>query len=173
MYVQPVPSAAPPVSFPSAPLSVAFASGGHMTPRTLTALLAASLTLGACASGGEHRSSRSDRQLLTREQIADTRATNAYEAIQQLRSNWLRTQGAVSVRQVGEAGPLADNPENIGAVVRVFLNNQQLGGVETLRGIEAGMVQYVRYYREAEAASRWGRQVGSGPVIYISTRAES
>jgi hypothetical protein len=144
-----------------------------MPSRALTALLAVALTAGACASGGERRSSVSDRSLLTREQIVDTRATNAFDAIQQLRSNWLRTQGAVNVQRVGDAGTLADNPENIGAVVRVFLNNQQIGGVEALRAIEIGVVQYVRYYREAEAASRWGRQTGSGPVIYVSTRAES
>jgi hypothetical protein len=142
-------------------------------PRVVTNLFLAIVLLAAgCASAGERNTSISSRDVLTREQLAEVRAVNAYEAVQRLRSQWLRSQGAVMVR-TGDLGATAENPEMVGAVVRVFVDNQQMGNVDALRSIEIGAVDFIQYYRPAEAAGRWGRQAGSGPVIYVSTRASA
>lgn len=112
--------------------------------------------LAACASGGAGNQ-RIDRNLLTREQILETHRQNAYEVVENLRSNWLRTRGPTSLTQED-------------AVVQVYLDDNRLGGVETLRAINTTLIQYIRWYDGIAATGRWGLDHGAG-VIYVSTRA--
>ncbi|HEX6924226.1 MAG TPA: hypothetical protein VF167_02265 [Longimicrobiaceae bacterium] len=112
--------------------------------------------LTACASGGAG-GQRIDRNLLTREQILETNRQNAYEVVENLRSNWLRTRGPTSLTQED-------------AVVQVYLDDNRLGGVETLRTINTTLIQYIRWYDGIAATGRWGLDHGAG-VIYVSTRA--
>lgn len=131
--------------------------------RLMLILLFASL-VGGCASSGAERAGKSvtSRDVLTLEQIARVRATNAYEVVERLRSNWLRVPPTQMPAQ-GGAPQVQQNP------VLVYLDGQRLGDVGTLRGIEIAAVQYIRYFSPAEASARWGFNHGGG-VIFVSTR---
>jgi hypothetical protein len=110
----------------------------------------------ACATAGSPGASkpRQDRNLLTGEQLRETGHNNALDAVQALRSNWLRAKGTDSFSSPTQ--------------VQVYLDNNQLGGVETLRGIATGQITYVRYYDGVTASGRWGLGHGQG-VIFVST----
>jgi hypothetical protein len=113
----------------------------------------------ACATGSAPGASRprQDRNLLTREQLRETGHTNALEALAALRSNWLRPKGTDSFSTPTQ--------------VQVYVDDSQLGGVETLRGIPTSQISYVRYYDGVTASGRWGLGHGQG-VIYVSTAPE-
>jgi hypothetical protein len=123
-------------------------------------ILAAVVVLaGACASSGE----RSDRQYrspntLTYEQISEVRATNAYEVVERLRSQWLRRRGQTQLP--GSAGEFE---------VQVYLDDVRLGGVERLHEIGIAEIEYMRYFPPSEASSRWGFGHGAGAIV-VSTR---
>lgn len=115
------------------------------------------LLLWACGPAGPPPAAEPrfrDRTVLTHEELNRVAYANAYQAVETLRSNWLRTRGPSS-------------PGNPGQVL-VYLNNTRLGGVETLRGISPQEIVYIRYYDPASAAGRWGRDVANG-VILVST----
>ncbi len=117
------------------------------------------LLCAACATAGAPGASRprQDRNLLTREQLRETGHSNALEAVEALRSNWLRPKGTDSF----------SSPTR----VQVYIDDNQLGGVETLRGIATSQISYIRYYDGVAASGRWGLGHGQG-VIYVSTNPD-
>ena len=121
--------------------------------------MAAALLFGsvACASGSSSGSSstKTDRSLITSEQILKHRFTNAYEAVEALHSNWLQTRGSDSF-----ATPTP---------VWVYVDNVKYGTVERLREIAVTSIAYIRHYDGVAATSRWGVGHGQG-VIQISTQ---
>ena len=126
--------------------------------RPLLGTLVVLLTLCAtCAPAGGSSSSsgpRPDRNLLTREQLRASGYTTVYAAVEALRSNWLRAKGPDSFT----------NPTQ----VQVYIDDNQLGGVETLRAIQINSISWVRYYDGMTASARWGLGHGQG-VIFVST----
>lgn len=111
----------------------------------------------ACASAGG-QSPRTDRNLLTYEQIQETNKQNVYDVVESLRSNWLRTRGPTSLQ-----GPNAE--------VQVYLDDTRMGSVTNLRAISTAPVRYIRWFDGIAATGRWGLDHGAG-VIYVSTRDE-
>jgi hypothetical protein len=95
-----------------------------------------------------------DRSLITYEQLNAVAYPSAFEAVQALHGNWLRTRGF-------------DSPDTPG-MVWVLLNGVRLGGVETLRGISTQEISYIRFYDAASAGARWGRDMANG-AIFVST----
>ena len=118
-------------------------------------MLLITLLVSACASSGGG-GPRLDRNLLTREQIQDTNRQNIYEVVESLRSNWLRTRGPTSLTSRD-------------AEVLVYIDDNRLGGVETLRTINASVVEYIRWFDGITATGRWGLDHGAG-VVYVSPR---
>ena len=110
---------------------------------------------GAAAPEGLPPGARADRTTLTQVQMGNNRFTTTYDAVEALRSNWLKTRGPDSF----------SNPSK----VRVYLDNVSLGDVETLRTIAVVTVVYIRFFDGISATARWGLDHGSG-VIYVSTR---
>ncbi len=111
--------------------------------------------ISACASASSRASTAPvDRNLITHEQLREYEFRNALEAIEALRSNWLRTRGTDSF--------------NSPTQVQVYLNDARLGGIETLRWISTPEIDYIRYYDGIAASSRWGLGHGQG-VIFVST----
>jgi len=133
--------------------------------RSTTGRLAVFLLLLACARSaptggpavpeGLPPGARADRTTLTQVQIGDHRFTTMYDAVEALRSNWLKSRGPDSFSSSSK--------------VRVYLDNVSLGDVETLRTIAVATVVYVRFFDGISATARWGLDHGSG-VIYVSTR---
>jgi hypothetical protein len=119
------------------------------------------LGIGLPACSGNATSTRGapvDRNLITIEQIRQHQFSNAYEAVQSLRSNWLITKGVDSFASPGQ--------------VLVYLDNSKMGGVETLRSIATVSITYIRYYDGITASGRWGLDHGHG-VIFVSSHADT
>ena len=100
------------------------------------------------------RPARADRNVITQQQLVDYHFANAFEAIEALRSNWLRARGPDSFRSPSQ--------------VWVYQDNIRLGGVDQLRAISLNTVAFIRHYDGITATGRWGLDHGQG-VIYVST----
>jgi hypothetical protein len=111
--------------------------------RAQHALVLGSILLAACVSAGtqEPRTSPSrsaDRDVMTAEEIAESQATTAYQAIERLRPRFL-----LSKVDLGPTVPRL-----------VFLNGMVLGGgVDELRTLAASDVKEIRFVRAIDAAS--------------------
>jgi hypothetical protein len=127
-----------------------------MSPLTrFPVLLLLSTSLCACAAkkpppGAGFR----DRAVITAEELDATAYPSAYEAVQAIHGNWMRTRGVNSPTTPG--------------MVWVLLNGVRLGGVEMLRRISTQEITYIRYYDAASAGARWGRDMANG-AIFVST----
>jgi hypothetical protein len=96
-----------------------------------------------------------DRTVLTRSQFGAHQFNTAFDAIESLRSNWLKTRGPDSFQSPSQ--------------VRVYLDNISLGDTASLRTIAINTIVYIRYFDGIAATARWGLDHGAG-VIYVSTR---
>ena len=105
-------------------------------------LAASLLTLVSCASSGTSSSSRSrtDATLITREQIDEHHFTNAYDAVAALHSNWLLAKGTDSFASPSQ--------------VRVYVDNTFLGGVESLKNVDANTIRGIRWIDGIAATAR-------------------
>src|SRR5690606_1553961 len=99
--------------------------------RTLVlALMMGALT--ACASaGGGSGSTRTDRDRLSREELAEYPGSNLYDVIRSQRPAWLRDQVNSRLGQTGAAGPM------------IYLDGQPFGEIEAARSISTQSVETV------------------------------
>ena len=111
----------------------------------------------ACAGHGAARG-RGDSSMITREQIIASHYNSAYEVVEALHGNWLRSRGANSFQAPGE--------------VVVYMDNSRLGGTDTLRGISATTIGSIRFIDANAAQARWGIGHTQG-VIYVATHLGS
>lgn len=130
--------------------------------RYVVIVLAAAAVLSACGSGAGSGSDtggvRPNQNLLTAEEIAEARtAHNVYEAVQQLRPQWLTPRPSRSTSDPTPRVPMA------------FLDRMELGALATMRTIAVSEVREIRYFDGGEAVARFGRQYDAG-VIQIITR---
>jgi hypothetical protein len=141
-------------------------SHSGLAMRAAVGIFATALLVAACstspprADGGPVPSTGTteaprDRSLLTRAQFGANQFNTAFDAIEALRSNWLKTRGTDSFQSPSQ--------------VRVYLDNSSLGDTATLRTIAISTIAYIRYFDGVEATARWGLDHGAG-VIYVSTR---
>lgn len=119
------------------------------------ALVAIVAAAAGCASGagnsstdGSPRVHRSS-SVITEEEIASSSATNAYEAIEKLHPEFLRSSGATTS---GSDSGLPD----------VYVGTVRYGDPSTLRNIVASNVHEIHFYRGAEAATKYGMQNPNG-----------
>jgi hypothetical protein len=107
----------------------------------------------ACASSGL------DPNVITAPELSRARATNAYDAIQRIRPEMLRTRDPGSVIYFKARRPV------------VAVDNTLVGGVEVLRAIPVDRVARIQFVNVYEAARRYGIGFGSG-VMLIETRSD-
>lgn len=124
-------------------------------PTAWTRVLLTALTTFGCSPTIQDPSEpRVDLNVITHEQVLESRTTNAFDVVATLRSNWLLPRGRDSFSTPGR--------------VLVYFNGTRLGGVDTLQGISLNEIGFIRYFDGTEAAARWGLDHGHG-VIYVST----
>lgn len=111
---------------------------------------------GACAGHGSPNARPVDQNFITSEQIVDQHFLTAFDAVQALHPLWLQVRGPNSLR----------NPSQ----VRVYLDAQLLGGVESLRSINASIIRSIEFVDGLQASARWGLDHGGG-VILVMTQA--
>jgi outer membrane cobalamin receptor len=120
--------------------------------RALVPVLAA--LLAACGSAPPAMPIRADRNLISAEEIERITASTAHDIVRQLRPEYLRSRGRISVQNERAAFAV------------VYVNGVRVGGLEQLHTIRAGDVEYIRYLNAADATTRWGTG-HSGGVIEV------
>jgi hypothetical protein len=120
------------------------------------AALALGLTLvsGACASSGTAAGDQTPTStttarrtnVITSQEITDSRAQNLTDLIRQLRPGW--------------PGP--------GSTVTIVVNNDIMGGYAMLQNQPVSTAREIRYMSKSEAQTKWGARVQE--VIQVITR---
>lgn len=107
-----------------------------------------------CASSGGTSSSRTGP--ITRVELESVAASDAYEAIQSLRSRWLRSRAART--------PSDPNPEPV-----VYVDGTPRGGLQELRSLSVQDIETINFINGPDATTRWGTGHHAG-VIDVRTR---
>lgn len=122
----------------------------RIVPVIITASLVLALGLTACASGGGGGGGGSGPNQLAAEDLVDVQQLDAYQAIQRLRSRWLRGRGGQTPNVIvdGAARP---------------------GGLDALSDIRVSDVEEMRFLSANDASLRYGTG-NSGGAIVITTK---
>lgn len=112
----------------------------------------------AAATSGSRSVGSTGRDVITAAEIVASRVTDAYQAVAQLRPEFLRRRGATAV-------PTLRPPPVI-----VYLDNIEFGTAESLRHVPLGRVRLIRYLGPNEADLRWGKQHPSGAIHVVTLR---
>src|SRR5688572_30112849 len=122
--------------------------------------LLACLLLAAAACGGSGASTsettprpRARNDLITLDELSRVQWQNAYDLINSLRPNWLRSRGVTTI----EGAPTE---------IQVVLDDVRLGGLTSLRGLPVSGITFIQWFDGISASSRWGLDFSSG-AIYI------
>ena len=99
-----------------------------------------------------------DAQVITEDEIAASRANNAYEVIHKLRANFLTNRGQTGI-----------NRSAANTYPTVYLDDQEFGPITTLSTIPASQIAMIRLYRVSEANQKYGTHNLTG-VISITTK---
>ena len=115
---------------------------------------------GACATSGT-AAARPNQNVISTEEITQSAAPNAYDLIQRLRPNYLRTRGAVHGTPEGK-----NKLEPVDVVV--YLNENRLGMSDQLRQISTLDIREIRYFNASEATTRWGTGHSAGAIQVVT-----
>jgi len=111
----------------------------------------------ACATSG---ATGHDPNVIAAPELSSSRATNAYDAIRQIRPEMLRTRDPGTLVYFKASRPV------------VAIDNTLVGGVEVLQAMSLDKVARIEYVSGWKAAKRYGQTFGNG-VILIETRPGS
>ncbi len=127
----------------------------------VTVTLLASL---ACASGGSSRESRptTDRDVILEPEITSRApdAANAFQIIQKLRPQMLRSRG------------LASPSDRTGESVqpKVYVDNVEYGTMGQLANVNASQIREIRFVNSRDATTRWGTGHLGGVILILTKR---
>lgn len=125
-------------------------------------MLVVALLLAGCASPGAAPAPAGGgraRNLITEDEIQKSSARTAYELVQTLRPEYLRSRGVTST---------SDNARE-GGLPLVYMDGVQYGTLESLTNIAPGTIREIRYMNGRDATTRFGTGVANG-VIEIITK---
>lgn len=125
-------------------------------------LLLTGMSLSACAASGPSTRpfiASASRDVLTAAEIVAARATDVYQAVAQLRPEFLRRRPA--------ATPMAPMAM---ASVSVYMDEMPFGSSESLRYIPLDRVRLIRYISAAEAHLKFGGQHQAGAIIVMTVK---
>lgn len=125
---------------------------------SVIALVSLTMALGACASSGTSSSPSRSATVITAAELETVEELNAYEAVQRLRSNWLRTRGRVSM--ASQQG------------IQLYIDGIHRGYVSELVSIRANAVGQMRFLSAREATARFGTDHVDGAVLVTMKRGE-
>jgi hypothetical protein len=125
---------------------------------TLLAAAASFLLLMACAQGVSPGATGGSRNLITAEEIAAASTTTALDLVQQLRPNWLRGRGPVSIGR-----DAADVPV-------VYVDDVRNGDPSVLERISSQIVTEIRFLSASDATTMFGLGHGGGAIMVRTRR---
>ncbi|MDE3128916.1 MAG: hypothetical protein KGL38_12975 [Gemmatimonadota bacterium] len=128
--------------------------------------LAAGLALAACAgtAGRAAGGPAPDPNVITLAELQRASAANAYDAIQQVRPSMLRPRLAAESSSISAAQRNSDD-----YAVHVYLDDNRLGDISSLRGVPLSTIREIRYLDPSRAMQRFGSG-NPGGVILLVTR---
>lgn len=121
--------------------------------RVVMSVLAVAVVAG-CASSGRRPAGR-DPDLIRFEEIEPLRVGTAYEVVEQLRPEFLRTRGQSSFTMMP-------------AEAIVYLDGNRLGPPSTLRGISKETLREIRYLDSRDATTRFGTNHRGGAILVVT-----
>jgi hypothetical protein len=122
--------------------------------RLLAALPIIALSLACASSGPSATKARTDRSVLTTEEIGRTGSHDAYSALQALRPQWLTKRGTSTI--------------NMRETIKIYLDGNLMGGPEYLRQITITSVGSIRHLDGLEATQRYGLDHGQGAILVFT-----
>jgi len=130
--------------------------------RTVLALgIAVSLAAGCAAR--QTATPAVDPDVITFDQVARSKATNAFDVIATLRPQMFTAHGAATTR--GQQPP---TPGRQALPVVVYIDNVKVGPVDELKALGKVDVREIRYLSPRVATDRWGENHAGG-VILVTT----
>lgn len=117
----------------------------------------ACLTFSA-ASSAEAQKPKRDTYVITAEEILQSGATSAYEAIERLRPQFLRPPLNSQLAGLAQTGAVTPG-------ILVYQGDRNLGDLDVLRHIKSTEVLEIRYYRPTEASGKLGIMDGSAAIV--------
>ena len=131
--------------------------------------LTAAASLAACGAppseGAASPAPRRDPNLITREEIDASGASNALDLVRTQRPRWLQKRGLSTTRTVEGGG--AESPEQTAIIV--YVDDVKMGDEMALRGVNLPLVRWMRYLDATTATQRYGTGHSAGAIV-ISTR---
>ena len=130
-----------------------------MWRRASLVLVGLSLTACAAATQTSRRPAFvvAGRDVITAAEIVAARVTDAYQAVLELRPEFLRRRGA-------------SIPSYARKPVVVYLDEMPWGTAESLRHIPLERVRLIRYISPMEADLRWGTGHSSGAILVTTMK---
>lgn len=118
---------------------------------TLALFTSGCASAGASADGEERRST--NRDIISRAELTEIAATNAYDAILRLRPSWFRTRGQTGTQGRG---------------IQVYIDGVNAGDLERLRVMSIDRIREMRRISASDATTRWGTGHSSGAIEVIT-----
>ncbi|MGH7652800.1 MAG: hypothetical protein ACREMS_13315 [Gemmatimonadaceae bacterium] len=128
-----------------------------MLTRSLMLLIAGASLACAPSSTLSNGSGSRNSNVITREEIADSHASNAYEAVRMLRPSFLQSHGPNTLSGADNGYP------------KVYLNHQFYGDLDSLKSLEVNAISEIHYYNGTEASNRFGLGNVSGAIEVTTT----
>lgn len=119
---------------------------------------------------------RTDRTVISADEIASNHDTNLYDLVRSLRVEWLTSRGAaaanpgmLSANGGGgrSRGSSAANSGMASTPLQVYLNRQKVGTVDELKNMSPVGVASLKYYSPTEAQAMFGEDNASGAIQVI------
>lgn len=110
----------------------------------------------ACAPPSNPGNTR-DSNVITREELSASKSLNAYDAIKNLRPNFLRARGTNTFDPVVSTEPT------------VYVDGQRFGDITNLRSMSVDLIAEIRLLRASDATIKYGTNHTTG-VIEVTTR---
>ena len=130
------------------------------------ALVLVSVSLAACASAGSASNAENlslkttpARNVLTAAEIVASRVSDVYQAVTQLRPDFLRRRSASTT-----IAPMKSS------AITVYLDELPFGTVESLRSIPLERVRIIRYLTPFDADLRWGGSHPAGAILVTTLK---
>jgi hypothetical protein len=121
----------------------------------------------ACSSGGAGTPMRSaasgGRNVLTIQEVRERAAdvSNAYEALERLRPDFLRTRGPVTLGSGGSAGD---------GGISVYINTDRQPTLESIKMVPVSELKEIRKLSASEAQTKFGLNNMAGAIQVITVR---
>lgn len=120
-------------------------------------VLAVATLLYACASSGP-RPAPKQRNLITAEEFASLNVLDAYEVVERLRPEFLRSRGVSSMRSRTPDLPV------------VYVDGVRAGGLSELRRVPCTVLAQISYLAAADATTRYGLDHAGGAILVVTNR---